>query len=83
MRSNHECSSVKTSGSNTAWEFSFAFDKSFIWPDDIPSLAYCSRPTMVSDGPPRQVNIKHQADVLRRDRLMEKDDQDTRAAQQR
>ncbi|CCE34834.1 uncharacterized protein CPUR_08773 [Claviceps purpurea 20.1] len=54
----------------------FPANKSFIWPDDIPPLGYCSRPIMVSDSPPRRISLKHQADVIRRDRLIEKEDKE-------
>ncbi|KAG6106261.1 hypothetical protein E4U31_000920, partial [Claviceps sp. LM219 group G6] len=53
----------------------FPAAKSFTWPDDNPPLAYCSRPILVSGSPPRQVNVKHQAEVIRRHRLMTKGDQ--------
>ncbi|CCE32872.1 uncharacterized protein CPUR_06737 [Claviceps purpurea 20.1] len=50
------------------------FDKSFLWPDDIPPLTHGAKPFLVSDDSPRLVSIKHQADVIRRDRLREKED---------
>ncbi|KAG6112606.1 hypothetical protein E4U13_004205 [Claviceps humidiphila] len=71
------CSLVKTFGYNTAWD-SFPAAKSFTWPDENPPLAYFSISILVSDSPPRQVNVKHQAEVIRRDRLMTKEDKEIR-----
>ena len=56
----------------------FPFNKTIQWPDDLPPLAYTSKPIMVPSGPPRPVDQRHQADVVRRDRLREKEDRDVK-----
>lgn len=56
----------------------FPATNSLVWPDDIKPLASFSRPILLTDQSPQPINLQHQTDAVRRDRLMDKNDKETK-----